>query len=217
MAFSLNNEESWQDYYGAWSVKENGFREWYLDLDIVIEALEKYTPQTFQKSKRILHSGTGTSELPFLLRKAGYERQVGIDFSQSCISSLNALVTTESQSLNFSKMDVKDLDFKDDEFDLIIDKGTLDCVMLNDEKEVGIVSYLKECHRVLKPGGQLAVFSLYGPRDRDVCISCRKRGIELDIVEHGMPEAYETPDSEGGKSHLYVFTKKLNNKLTMDK
>mmetsp|Transcript_157 Transcript_157/g.207 ORF Transcript_157/g.207 Transcript_157/m.207 type:complete len:219 (-) Transcript_157:59-715(-) len=206
--FSLHNEESWQDYYGAWNMKDNGFREWYLEIEIVHKALQDHVDcfSNSIKTARVLHSGTGTSILPFHLHKEGFKSQVGIDFSSSCIQSLQTTVKeTKVKGLDFKKMDVRELGFEDGSFDVIVDKGTLDCVMLTQKEEKSALKYLAECERVLKPGGQLAIFSLYPPKKRQVCVKCEEKGVKLICKAIDMPEAFEMPDA--GASHLYILTK----------
>mmetsp|Transcript_7499 Transcript_7499/g.14652 ORF Transcript_7499/g.14652 Transcript_7499/m.14652 type:complete len:179 (-) Transcript_7499:27-563(-) len=160
--------------------------------------------------KKILHSGTGTSKLPFLLREEGYKSQVGIDFSKTCIDSLQETLRESKvkDGMEFHKMDVKEMEFKESTFDVIIDKGTCDCVMLTQNKDEAAVCYLEECRRVLKPGGQIAIFSLYGPKERSVLVSCEKhkRLHGLSCAHFKMPEALECPGE--GASHMYLITKK---------
>eukprot|EP00466_Bigelowiella_natans_P013006 jgi/Bigna1/133079/aug1.20_g7787 len=186
MAFSLHNEQSWQDFYGAWTMETSGFKEWYLDLDDVCGELQKHldTFKAKKHSNRILHSGTGTSELPFRLHKAGYASQVGIDFSDDCIKSLQSAQ---------EKSELKGM-------------GTLDCVMLTDKGEQSAHQYLKEISRILVRGGEAAIFSLYGPSERGICVKCHElEGVDLSCKHYDMPEAFETPNE--GPSHLYVFRK----------
>mmetsp|Transcript_23116 Transcript_23116/g.32299 ORF Transcript_23116/g.32299 Transcript_23116/m.32299 type:complete len:247 (-) Transcript_23116:208-948(-) len=209
MAFSLHNEQSWQDFYGAWTMESSGFREWYLDLDDVCGELQKHldTFKAKKHSNRILHSGTGTSELPFRLHKAGYTSQVGIDFSGDCVKSLqSALGNSELKGMEFKKMDVRRMDFEKESFHAVVDKGTLDCVMLTEKGKESAHQYLKEISRILVKGGEAAIFSLYGPSEREVCVKCHQfEGVELSCKHYDMPEAFETPNE--GPSHLYVFRK----------
>mmetsp|Transcript_38197 Transcript_38197/g.61300 ORF Transcript_38197/g.61300 Transcript_38197/m.61300 type:complete len:247 (+) Transcript_38197:179-919(+) len=209
MAFSLHNEQSWQDFYGAWTMETSGFKEWYLDLDDVCGELQKHldTFKAKKHSNRILHSGTGTSELPFRLHKAGYASQVGIDFSDDCIKSLqSAQEKSELKGMEFKKMDVRRMSFEKESFDAVVDKGTLDCVMLTDKGEQSAHQYLKEISRILVRGGEAAIFSLYGPSERGICVKCHElEGVDLSCKHYDMPEAFETPNE--GPSHLYVFRK----------
>eukprot|EP00954_Amorphochlora_amoebiformis_P009484 737498-Amorphochlora_amoeboformis.AAC.1 len=53
----------------------------------------------------------------------GFKSQVGIDFSSSCIQSLQTTVKeTKVKGLDFKKMDVRELGFEDGSFDVIVDK-----------------------------------------------------------------------------------------------
>ena len=48
-SFSLHDVESWQAYYRAWRLDFQGFREWYVDSETVMSALEKFVTVFRQK------------------------------------------------------------------------------------------------------------------------------------------------------------------------
>lgn len=53
-------------------------------------------------------------------------------------------------------MDVRDLKFDDETFDVCLDKGTLDCFACGEDAATEVSTMLKEVNRVLKPGRLLA-------------------------------------------------------------
>ena len=56
-------------------------------------------------------------------------------------------------------MDVKELQYEDESFDLIIDKSTLDCMMCCSDAEIDVCKMFKECQRVLKTNGIYVIIS----------------------------------------------------------
>ena len=59
---------------------------------------------------------------------------------------------------------MRELTFESEAFDLVLDKGTLDCVWLGGGG--GVERMLDEVERVLKRGGAFMCFSLYGYEER---------------------------------------------------
>ena len=58
-------------------------------------------------------------------------------------------------------MDVTDIKYHEEIFDLIIDKSTMDAIRSEDS----IRKMLGECCRILKPGGFYVLISIYDDRD----------------------------------------------------
>jgi ubiquinone/menaquinone biosynthesis C-methylase UbiE len=50
-------------------------------------------------------------------------------------------------------MDVRAMEFKNEQFDFIIDKGFFDSILCGEMSNKNINKALSEIHRVLKPGG----------------------------------------------------------------
>ena len=77
------------------------------------------------------------------------DRVVGIDLSSAVVQAAGA----RHPALSARRADVRTLPFADGEFGAIFSNSTLDHFDSLDE----IVAALRECHRVLEPGGQLIV------------------------------------------------------------
>lgn len=70
-------------------------------------------------------------------------------------------------SLKFDVMDVRNMSpYTDGQFDLILDKGTLDCLTTGDNTEMDVNSMLDECYRVLKTNGHYILISFGEPYKR---------------------------------------------------
>ena len=63
-------------------------------------------------------------------------------------------------------MDVRDLKFKDDTFDLAIDKSTIDALLCGDHSFLNVAIMTKEIQRVLKVGGIYLIISYGQPENR---------------------------------------------------
>lgn len=60
-------------------------------------------------------------------------------------------------------MDVQELKFEDKDFDIVLDKGTLDAVLCNNNSEQKVAKIIQECHRVLRDDGKYIVMTYSGP------------------------------------------------------
>ena len=60
------------------------------------------------------------------LHKAGYTNIVNIDISPVCVANMKA----EYPELSFLEMDMTKLTFPDDSFDLVVEKATLDSLLV---------------------------------------------------------------------------------------
>eukprot|EP00954_Amorphochlora_amoebiformis_P009319 724935-Amorphochlora_amoeboformis.AAC.1 len=59
------------------------------------------------------------------------------------------------------------MDFKDNTFDLIIDKGLTDCLLCGDDGEEDVSTALGEISRVLSSGGSYICVSFGDPESRE--------------------------------------------------
>jgi EEF1A lysine methyltransferase 4 len=63
-------------------------------------------------------------------------------------------------------MDVRDLQYDDESFDVIIDKSTMDALLCGDQSFLNVAIMTKEVQRVLKTGGVYVVISYGQPENR---------------------------------------------------
>lgn len=63
-------------------------------------------------------------------------------------------------------MDVRDLQYEDNYFDLIIDKSTMDALLCGDQSFLNVAIMTKEVQRVLKTSGIYLIISYGQPENR---------------------------------------------------
>jgi hypothetical protein len=128
-----------------------------------------------------------------------------MDFSPAVIDAMTRAHTSTRPGLVFRTMDVRALKYESESFDVIIDKGTFDCVVLSADKSVAVNEMLSELERVLRSdGGQLFLFSLYGPNTRMPYLTNSKYNWSVEYrAINASP--YELPDEQ--HTHLYFITK----------
>ena len=93
--------------------------------------------------------------------------------------------------MNWIQMDMLDLKFDDDSFDVLIDKATMDVLQCDNEdcwnpsEEVlsRVSLFYTNCSRVLKPKGKLIQISFDQPHFRRKYINADNWGLEIKTVE----------------------------------
>ncbi|KAM9844792.1 EEF1A lysine methyltransferase 4 [Aulostomus maculatus] len=113
-----------------------------------------------KKEDSILILGCGNSSMSGDMYSAGYRSITNIDYSSVCISA-NTDRYSNCPGMTWLQMDVRQLCFPNESFDVIIEKATLDAIMVVEKSpwEVSpqtacfIHKALSEVSRCLKPGG----------------------------------------------------------------
>lgn len=60
----------------------------------------------------------------------GYENITNIDISQTSIKAMNELYKEKGPNFKYIQMDVRAMEFAENSFDAVIDKGTFDSVVV---------------------------------------------------------------------------------------
>ena len=101
--------------------------DWYNGYDAIKPVLVTHITRS---EASILHVGCGNSELPERLYDDGYRRVVSVDISDAVVRFMAKRNRERRPELRFDAHDVTDLSaFNEDEFDVVIDKGTLDSIV----------------------------------------------------------------------------------------
>ncbi|CAK0868534.1 unnamed protein product, partial [Prorocentrum cordatum] len=114
----------------------------------------------------VLHLGCGNSTFPEEMHDAGYRSQTCVDVAPSVVAAMS-LRNAGRPSMRWIACDCTDLtgELEDGLFDLVVDKGTFDAITCHDSHALMLVKFLKECCRLVRPGGVYLCLSLHGPRD----------------------------------------------------
>lgn len=119
---------------------------------------------TTQENSTCLDIGSGTGITSFLLSNQIHNNGtiIGIDISPSMIEVAKRNAQQRGyKNIDFQHGDAEQLDFPDSYFDLVVSNMTFH--HLPDKKKA-----LKEIHRVLKPGGQVALHFNGGPCFKEI-------------------------------------------------
>lgn len=91
-----------------------------------------------------------------------FRKITNIDISSIVIKQMLSQKDKERPGLKYIQMDALNTSFEDEQFSVIVDKGTLDALMPDDTKETikKIDQYFSELQRILKSNGRYLCISL---------------------------------------------------------
>lgn len=108
---------------------------------------KKYAPDL--EPKAILDMGCGTGEQTLAYKRVFPEAEVhGIDVARPFIRFAHAYAENARVPVHFAEMDAGATRFEDESFDLIVS-----IIMFHETNKAQAQAIMKECHRLLKPGG----------------------------------------------------------------
>lgn len=139
-----------QDYWRQRFAMETAF-EWLTDSSTFMAIMDR-TLDRLDRSARLLHLGSGTSDLHNHLRRRGFLTVTNVDYEPLALKRGQAL---ENSAFGDAKMryviaDVTQLDL-DERYDLAIDKGTADAMSCGGEDALVRMAAVVKKH--LAPGG----------------------------------------------------------------
>lgn len=117
--------------------------------DSTVAWLKREHPEL--KPTRILDLGcaVGHSTLPYASGFEGAEVHA-IDVAAPMLRYAHARASSMGLPVHFSQQNAETLDFEDNSFDLVVSH-----ILLHETSSAAIKNIIRECHRVLKPGGMM--------------------------------------------------------------
>ncbi|XVF84603.1 hypothetical protein PTKIN_Ptkin17bG0050600 [Pterospermum kingtungense] len=153
----FTSKENWDSFFTIRG-SDDSF-EWYAEWPQLCDSLLPLLQQP-SSSLQILVPGCGNSRLSEHLYDAGFHDITNIDFSKVVISDMLRRNVRDRPNMRWRVMDMTQMQFSDDTFDIVLDKGGLDALL---EPELGPQlgkQYLSEVKRVLKSRGKFICLTL---------------------------------------------------------
>eukprot|EP00826_Nyctotherus_ovalis_P064802 TRINITY_DN9513_c0_g1_i10.p1 TRINITY_DN9513_c0_g1~~TRINITY_DN9513_c0_g1_i10.p1 ORF type:complete len:165 (-),score=51.71 TRINITY_DN9513_c0_g1_i10:18-512(-) len=144
--------EYWEERYQRepepfdWYQKYQGFRD--------------CLAQNMKAEDKILHIGCGTSRMTEDMYKEGFTETTNVDISPTAIEQMKERYKESCPNASFVVMDARKLEFETGSFDVVVDKGTLDCLLSDEAGFETIETVLNEIYRVLTPTGTYMCISV---------------------------------------------------------
>ncbi len=152
----FSREEYWNKFF---RYRKDSF-EWYAEYEELKHVLNRYIKQ----NDSILVIGCGNSSLSADLYDSGFKDNTSIDISAIVVNQMIDKYNKngERNGLKFQSMDVFDLKFSDNCFNVVLDKGTLDAIASDDSNQSisNINKMFEQIDRVIKTYGRYLCVSL---------------------------------------------------------
>ncbi|KAI2617867.1 S-adenosyl-L-methionine-dependent methyltransferase [Hypoxylon sp. NC1633] len=190
----LAHPEFWDQRY-AQAEGDRPTHEWFR----AFAELEPFFDQRLFKSRtpdsnpKILHLGSGDSDVPVGLWEKGFKNQLCVDFS-AVIVDLMSKRHASMEGIQWKFADVRQLDdIPDMSIDVAFDKGTLDAMIHGspwnppDDVKDNTSRYIREVNRVLKNDGVFLYVTYRQPHFVRPLLTCDGTdwNIEMDILGDG--------------------------------
>lgn len=194
-----NNAQYLEDDYWNTRFEAEQQYDWFKDYSHFKHLL---TPH-IQPSNSILVLGCGNSSLTQELYEDGYKDLTSIDLSPVVIKNMQATAAAVSQcDIKWQVADMLDLPFADHTFDVVIEKGTMDVLFVDNDQPFDaraevkkrVFQMLHETHRVLKSDGLFVSVTFAQPHFRKPFLLSQEFSWNISVSTFG----------EG--FHYYVYT-----------
>eukprot|EP00976_Prorocentrum_cordatum_P064685 1177589-Prorocentrum_minimum.AAC.2 len=153
--------EYWETRYGA---SGTALFDWYVGFEGVKPFLDMVPVKA---ASNIIILGCGNSPVGEKIYDEGFRKVTSIDFCESVVSFMKSRSAVNRPELKYLTMDALQLPFPDEYFDIVIDKGTLDCVLTVRKPLERVHRLCERVSQVLVPGGVFIVYSFGNPGDRE--------------------------------------------------
>ncbi|KAF5192434.1 Methyltransferase-like protein [Thalictrum thalictroides] len=204
----FTSKENWDKFFSIRG-SDDSF-EWYADWpNLQNPLLSQLSNFKEEKSIQILIPGCGNSKLSENLYDAGFHGITNIDFSKVVISDMLRRNVRTRPDMRWRVMDMTHMQFTDDTFDAVVDKGGLDALM---EPELGPslgTQYISEVKRVLKPGGKFACLTLAESHVLGLLFSKFRFGWNMSV--HAIP--HEPSNKPSFRTFMVVVEKERSTML----
>ncbi|RLN52396.1 hypothetical protein BBJ29_001061 [Phytophthora kernoviae] len=180
--------------------------DWYQRYGGLKELLSQYV----KKTDAILMAGAGNSRLSEEMVNDGYQKIMNVDVSEIVIKQMSSKYEDRVEQLQWQKMNMCSLDFADETYDSVVDKGTMDSILCGEGSTANVAKMCQEIHRVLKPNGVYFIVS-YGVPDNRLSYLENKE-LQWKVTVHTVPKptvsAVQVSEADANAVHyLYVCQK----------
>ncbi|WCJ33167.1 eEF1A lysine and N-terminal methyltransferase [Euphorbia peplus] len=186
----FTSKENWDKFFTIRGTDDSfeWYAEWPQLRQPLLPLLEHSSSSSSSSSTalQILVPGCGNSRLSEHLYDSGFKDITNIDFSKVVISDMLTRNVRERPGMRWRVMDMTAMQYADETFNLVVDKGGLDALM---EPELGSnlgTQYLSEVQRVLVLGGKFICLTLAESHVTGLLFSKFRFGWKMSV--HAIPQ-----------------------------
>jgi len=210
LGFLPCSQQFWDKEYAGTTGKE--LFDWYQNYD----GLKEILARELCADDALLCIGSGNSEVSERL----YDDVkmptdiTNVDFSKASVQAMRER-NIGRELMTWHHMDVKELDEQvcpDETFDIVFDKGCLDCMTAGEGSARNVDLVLHQVQRVLKPGGKYIMVTFGNPDTRNPYLdNPGYQWVDKDVVTLRKPVLHEETPRRGpdvDQTHyVYILTK----------
>jgi len=171
--------------------------EWYISYQESAE-LQAYLRGVLDPSALIVQVGCGNSRLAPALYDDGYKFFINVDISKVAVGVMQRKFRETHPSLVFIAGDATCLAWPDEILDVVLDKGTLQSLLLLEDGVARVAKFAREIWRVLRPGGKMIQIMAGKGMQTYLNLSDLRWTIKHKVIPRKGP---------GGVANVYKFTK----------
>ncbi|EEC03604.1 conserved hypothetical protein [Ixodes scapularis] len=198
------SEKYWNEFFQK---RGKAAFEWYGEYWQLCGTLYKY----LKKSDKLLVVGCGNSSLSADLYDSGYTSNVSIDISKVVIQQMIEKYGETRPHMQFHQMDASKMEYADEEFSVVVDKGTVDALTPNKDADTvfKLSGVFGEISRVLRVGGRFICISLLQRHVLETLLECTTWTWVVRIHRCIEAEKMDDPETTGLVLPVFivVFTK----------
>lgn len=153
-----------------------------------------------KETGQILNLGCGNSEFAEDMYIDGYKNIKNIDISHNVIKTM-AERNKDKEGMIYEVMDVRDLKYEDNSFDLAVDKSTIDALLCGEDAFINVAKMIKEVQRVLKVGGYYMIVSYGTPEYRMLHLNRKFEKFKIEILKIEK----DFVEEDGYDKHHYIY------------
>ena len=191
---NYGEKKYWEKRYESQKGKTFDWLEDYNSLKSIIYKME------IKKNAKVLNVGCGNSEFSEKMYDDGFINNYNIDICPNVVNYMKER-NKHKKGMIFKEMDVRNMkDFKDESFDFVIDKSTMDALLCGDNSFENVSLMVKEISRILKKGGIYFSISYGKPENRLLHFEGKNLSFEVKTIE--------IKDKKGSSIHYGYICKK---------
>ena len=163
-----------------------------------------YSLNISKETGKILNLGCGNSEFSENMYDDGFHNIKNIDISKNVIKLMSER-NKDRTEMTYEVMDVRDIKYESNYFDLAIDKSTIDALLCGDEAFINVAKMIKEVQRILKVGGYYMIISYGAPDDRIIHLKRKFEKFKIEILK--IEKDYVEEDGYDNFHYIYLCQK----------
>ena len=191
-----------KEYWDQFFTHRNNSFEWYGEYNDLKEILMKYV----KVQDNILIVGCGNSSLSADFYDDGYRNNTSIDISEVAIKKMISKYKCNQMrsEMVFEVMDIFNMNYKDETFNVVLDKGTLDALSSDN---LDLNKMFDEISRVLKCLGRYICITLFQKNVLQILLSRFSATSSWIIRIHRCHISSNSSDSVNLPVFVVIFTK----------